>query len=224
MNRQSARPFWHSEWRNEAMMQNVGSGALFLSALMVVGAGWGCGEETPAVEAPPRVVRALWNPSEGQLPTPTDLLRDAQSGRLNLPIDESLSGAEQEFRRYLNTLDAYPLSSAMRFPLSGAVEQSTLIGTVVMVEEPGMRTVQVRPRVDAEHQAVVVELAEGEALQPGRRYTLGLRGYEGGARGASGELLVADAAFFLLRSEESLRDHPDALPGDTRAEREALAE
>ncbi|WP_146977557.1 hypothetical protein [Lujinxingia vulgaris] len=204
-------------------MRRNGMGALILAALLVLGAGWGCGSETPGVEAPPRVVRALWNPTSGELPTPTDLLRDDDLGRLNLPVGDALSDAEREFRTYLNTLDAYPLSSAMRFPLSGPVQESSLLGAVVMVEEPGMRTVQVRPRYDAELEAVIVELAEGEALQPGRRYTLGLRGYAGGARGAGGELLVADAAFFLLRSEERLTEHPDALPGATRAEREALA-
>src|SRR5690554_800803 len=64
---------------------------------------------------------ALWDPSAPIWPSPNDLARDAQSGRLALPIDPTMSAAQQEFNAYLNRLDGYPLGSTMRIPLSGTI-------------------------------------------------------------------------------------------------------
>lgn len=180
-----------------------------------------------AQEAPPDVVRALWNPTTGEVPTPTNLVRNDSAGQLDLPLDAELSEAELEFRRYLNSLDGYPLSSSLSIPISGPVSPAGLTGAFVAFDVDSFTSVRVSPQIDTEAGTVVATQIldeESDGWQPGHTYVFGLRGYEGGARGADGELVVADAPFYLIRTDEDLRDHPDAMPGHSRAEKRDTAQ
>ncbi len=183
-----------------------------------------CGDAAPAPVPPTATVRALWDPQAALVPTPTDLARDASRAQLALPIEANMPLAEREFRSYLNSLDGYPVTSTVNIPLSGALAAESVPGTGVLVALDTDTRVEAQARYDDASQQVQLIPAPG-SLQPGQRYAYGLRGYEGGARGASGELLVADAAFYLVRSREALEDHPSALPGATReARRQAAAQ
>ena len=188
-----------------------------------------CAEDTtPQLEPEREAVRAVWDPAGGQLPTPTDLARDPTTGQLALPIDEQMTPAEQEWRRWLNTLDGYPITSMVTLPVDGPLEEGSLGGALFLAPREGGRRVHVRGRYDAEAQVVemIPQTQGGQPvrLEPGTRYDYGVWGYEGGARGAEGEPLVADAAFYFARQDRSLLEHAGALPGDTRAEREEAAQ
>ncbi len=167
-------------------------------------------------------IRALYDLSEGTLPTPTDLVRDDDAGRLDLPIDDDATDAQREFLTYLNTLDGYPLSTSVEFPLTGPINESTITGSVVVLREEGNQRVQARSHYDPDRGALVV--TPREPWEPGHTYVVGIVGYERGLQGASGELVVADTPFFFLKSPSDLRDHVEAMPGDTREEREETAE
>ncbi|CAN0546462.1 unnamed protein product, partial [Laminaria digitata] len=161
------------------------------------------------------------------LPTPTDLVRDPTTGTLALPITEELPAAEQEWRAWLNTLDGYPTSSTLTIPMSGPVDEASLPGTVVLVDHERRARVEVDASYNAEFGAIVAtpldDSRQPTLLDPGKRYTFGLWGYDSGLRGAAGEAVVADAAFYFARSERSLLDHTQALPGESAEERAANA-
>jgi pimeloyl-ACP methyl ester carboxylesterase len=173
-------------------------------------------------EARPRAVRALWDPSTSTLPTPTDLVRDEVLGQLALPIDTDMSPAEREFRHYLNLLDGYPLPSTMTIPLSGPINPYSIPGALVMVEVGDIGGVELVAEYDP--QTVSIKAYAKEGLEPGRSYIFGLWGYDGGVRGANGEPVVADAAFYMVRQPYPMTAHVTAMPGASRAEREAAAE
>ena len=183
-----------------------------------------CAPDIP-YEAPPDVVVAWWNPVSGDLPTPTNLARDEVRGQLDLPLNAELSAAELEFRGYLNSLDGYPLSSTMTIPTSAAISQAGLGGAFVAIDTQTRERLALDVTTTSNGLKAVQQLTESleSGMQPGRTYAFGLRGYDGGARGAAGQLLVADAPFYLIRTDEDLRRHPYAVPGDSRHVREENA-
>lgn len=192
----------------------------FLALLLWCGGACQSGAE-PELAPRPDVIFAYWNPGAGVLPSPTDLVFDKEEGRLNIPIRDGVSGAEREFTAYLNSLDGYPLSTTIRFPVSGPIKDSSLLGAVFLLEDGGGERLLTRSFYDEELQAVVVEPLD--RLKPGQRYVAALVGYEKGAKGRQGQAVISDAPFYFLKSPESLEDHVDAFPGATRAEREEQA-
>ncbi|AWV90898.1 alpha/beta hydrolase [Bradymonas sediminis] len=172
------------------------------------------------------VVRALWSPSERVLPTPTDLARDTQTGRLALATDAQMSPAQREFNLYLNHLDGYPLGSTLKIPMSGEVFVPELGGAFFAFDAESHRRLDVAVSFDAETRMIEAAPTGGveDGLQPGRRYVFGLRGYEGGLRGAAGEPVVADDLFYLLRSTSPIDAQLDAIPGESEEERLAAAQ
>lgn len=171
----------------------------------------------------PEVVRAIWNPTEGTLPTPTNLVM--ANGQLDLPLDSELSAAELEFRRYLNTLDGYPTSSTLSIPMSAAVSDAGLQGSVVVIDTETGESLAVNVEASGDLITAGQRLDEAnDGWQAGHTYAFGLRGYEGGIAGADGELVVADAPFYLIRTDEDLRRHPYAMPGESRHDKEETAE
>ena len=196
------------------------------ASLLTIIALCGCAPEIP-YEPAPEVVRALWNPTTGTVPTPTNLVRNETGPQLNLPLDDELPAAELEFRRYLNSLDGYPLSSTLTIPTSGPISEAALVGSFVVINADDGSSVRVQPTLAEDGlsiSAAPIIDDEQDGLQMGQTYAFGLRGYEGGVRGAEGELVVADAPFYLIRTDEDLRDHPSAMPGESRSEKQEVAE
>ncbi|MEC9397323.1 MAG: hypothetical protein VX475_06885, partial [Myxococcota bacterium] len=187
----------------------------------------GCTQDVPQLDAQRETVKVLWDPTTATLPTPTDLVRDQTSGKLALPVSEEMTPAEQEWRAWLNTLDGYPQSTTITIPVSGPIDEATLPATIILVDhERGMR-VPVNARYDAEFGAILATPQDPSGapalFEIGKKYTFGVWGYDSGLSGAAGEPVVADAAFYFARSEESLLDHPSALPGETLDEKIAAA-
>ena len=199
---------------------------IIVVALMV--AGWGvmlgCDSVSDAdTSGPPGDrLRVLWNPVTGDIPTPTNLVRDDETGLLEIPVDDDDPPAEQAFSRFLNTLDGYPLSTPIRIPVSGAINENSLGRGIMMVRVEGDETVIVDAHYDDERSEIVLE--PREELVAGQRYVVGVRGYQYGLVGEESESVIADAPFYLVRSPNSLSDHPNAVPGDTPEERRELAD
>ncbi|MFU8807265.1 MAG: hypothetical protein ACNA8W_25880, partial [Bradymonadaceae bacterium] len=181
----------------------------------------GCTVEIPQ-EAQPKMVRALWDPSTSTLPSPTNLVLDDELGQLQLPVDASMPPAERDFRQYLNLLDGYPLPTTLTILLSGPIQEHSLPGTLAIVEVSTGNTIDAQVSYDAPTMSIKAYAPDGFA--PGRTYVFGLWGYDGGVKGAQGEPVVADAAFYMVRRPYPLSEHATAMPGETRAERQETAE
>jgi pimeloyl-ACP methyl ester carboxylesterase len=186
------------------------------------------------MEPEPNVVRAKWDPSTGELPSPTDLVRNAQTNRLDLDVDDSAPPADQAFTRYLNSLDGFPLASTLKVPLSGDVVGGALPGTFFAFDVQTQQALDLELAFDSETN-LITATPTGPAsdagpddlmseFSPGRTYVFGLRGYDGGLVGAEGQPVIADAGFYLVRSISPLDEHPAAMPGETRDEKIATAE
>lgn len=197
---------------------------VFLCVALVLG----CAPELSQDEAP-SVVRALWNPSTGVLPSPTNLVRDDQAQQLRLPTDGDLTAAEREFRGYLNFLDGFPLQSTLTVPVSGALAEGTVGPALLVTDRETRQTVPVEVEVDAIQGVIRAkgrpeEGGLGARFEPGRTYVYGLVGYDTGAVGLEGEPVIADPAFYFVRSENSLLDHVSAMPGKNREQKHLAAE
>ncbi|MEZ4460566.1 MAG: hypothetical protein R3E66_12740 [bacterium] len=173
-------------------------------------------------------VRALWNPATGVLPTPTNLVRDNSQGRLDLPVDGDISDAEREFRGYLNFLDGYPLQSTLVIPTSGALADGTVPAAVLVTNKETRASVNVEVEVTNTDTIRVtglpVENGLGTSWEPGQTYVYGLVGYDNGALGQDGEPVIADPAFYFVRSDSPLTEHPSAVPGESREQKKEVAE
>jgi pimeloyl-ACP methyl ester carboxylesterase len=180
---------------------------------------------SPPLDPPPEVVIARFDPEARVIPMPTDILRDPILGRLDLPVDEAETAAERELYEYFNQLDGWSTAMSATVDFSAPLSPESLDRETVQVwrlEPTGEQT-----RIED----VRFELGQGGtrlSIHPPRegwtrsgRYAVMVRGGDDGVRGARGEPVVADAAFYFLRLREPLDDpaHQRAFPGDTRAER-----
>ena len=185
-----------------------------------------CQTEEILVQTP--VIVAQFDPTSGVIPTPNDLLVDRETGLISIPIDESTfeekSAAEIEGMKVLNTREAWSTRTEAKLTFSGALDPATVDATTLQVFEaaPGLgfepvdAVLRLEP-ADAPT-TVVVEVPEG-GWTPGAQVIVAALGGDKGLRGANAEPVVADAAFWFLRLEESLLDHTKALPGATEEER-----
>ncbi|MEQ9496086.1 MAG: hypothetical protein RIT81_04485 [Deltaproteobacteria bacterium] len=200
------------------------------AAIALTSLALGCALEAPSVE--PDYVRAVFDPDAGEIPRPTDILRDATIPQLQIPAEptdlQEKSAAEIAFVHALNRRDAWPpeMDAEVKFtaPLDErSVTQENL--RVFEIAPEGIKTVDVHVDGDTEFrpEKLLAHPTAGRWTR-GRSYFAVALGGERGLRGAEGEEVVADAAFYFLRLEEPLTDHVDALPGDTVEEREEAAE
>jgi hypothetical protein len=174
------------------------------------------------------VIHALFDPGAGKLPLPNDVLRDAEAGHLALPAPAAdAPAAEAAFVAALNRMDAWPAGMPARLEFSGALDPARIGPQAIRVFEllpEGIAQASL-PSVglpaDAPTQ-VVIPAPEG-GWTPGRTYLVAALGGQVGLRGAAGEAVVADAAFYFLRLKEDLREHAGALPGATPEEKAANA-
>src|SRR5512141_224692 len=88
-----------------------------------------------SLDPSPKLVHARFDPDARVIPMPTDVLRDAQLDRLDLPNDTpediaKLTPAEREFSDYLETLDGWSplMSGSLEFP--GEIDPASLDGNL----------------------------------------------------------------------------------------------
>jgi pimeloyl-ACP methyl ester carboxylesterase len=170
------------------------------------------------------VIHVRFDPDRKKIPMPTDILRDAVAGRLDVPVDDvKLTGAEREFYRYLNTLDGWSSASAATVEFTAPIDVDTLTSDSVQVWRWGPVPVRVTD-VAVAFDEVSLELtvdAPRTGWERGERYVVLLRGGDRGIKGREGQRVECDAAFYYLRLTQKLdvQKNLTAFPGDTRAER-----
>ncbi len=167
----------------------------------------------------------VFDPEAGILPTPNDLAYDPETRRLALPLDTpGLSAAERAWREVLGAQDGFSTVSPISVPCSHPIDARTVDSGAVQVWRLGPDPAPVAGLDWGLSSADTLEIRPpAEGWQHGRAYAVLVRGGPGGVRTVGGQPLGADAAFALLRAGEPLTDHPHALPGGSRAEREAAA-
>lgn len=185
----------------------------------------GCGLE---LDPPPPVIHARFDPDAKVIPMPTDVLRDEAVGRLNLPIDDTLTDAERELYGWLNTMDGWSSASSAKVELTGPIDAATVTAESLQVwewRETPERVTDVRVTVADDEQSITIDPPR-TGWRRGARYLVVMRGGEAGIEGAAGEKVECDAAFYFLRQTERLdtEEHERAFPGATRAERRENAE
>jgi hypothetical protein len=174
------------------------------------------------IDPPPNVVTARFDPAAQVIPLPNDLVQDAQSHLLALPIDDSLTGAEKELRTWLNQLDGWPTTFTGATSFSGALDQTTIDDQTVQVFRWDTTPVEVPVTRSLSLDGTQLGVQPPEAgWDRGAQYVVMVRGGMNGVHGALKQPVVADAAFYFLRLKTPLDDpmHQRAFPGDTRDER-----
>ncbi len=171
---------------------------------------------------------AIYDPSGGEIPLPSDLVVDEDAGHVDLPIDDpDLTPADVAFREHLNSLEAWPttISSSVRF--SAALNPTTVTSDTLQVwrwgDEP-RETDGVAPQLDDDGTTASFDAPEG-GWEPGVTYVAFVRGGRDGVRTADGAEVGPDTAFYFLRMDEPLDAYVNhrAFPGATREERLEVA-
>ncbi len=174
---------------------------------------------------PPTEVHVVYDPANSNIPLPNDLARDEKAARLDLPITADLGAAETEFRRFMNTHDAWPTTFPLQAEFSAPIDPKSLHADNLLVYEWGDVPARV---VDA---TVTLDGAKLNVDPPragwrrGGRYVVAVVGGRYGVRDAKGKPIGPDETFYFLRARERLDtyDNNTAFPGATRAERLATA-
>lgn len=176
------------------------------------------------LEDPPAVIHARFDPDEDVIPMPNDLLRDDDTGHLDIPGDGAdLTEAEVELYTNLNRLDGWPSTYQAKVEFSGSISADTVNPDTVQIWEWGpepVRVSEVRGFTARAGRELLIDPPE-KGWKPGHEYVILVRGGEDGVLGRLGEKVVADTAFYFLRLQERLDtpEHLRAFPGDTREER-----
>lgn len=145
-----------------------------------------------------------------RLPLPSDLLRDATSGLVTLPLDSSQSAAEQQWTAYLNTLDGaatWQNRATLRF--SGALDPSSAAGGLKLYQVSGQATLSPITGATVAYDATSRTLSATlkARLSPGARYlALALAGDSGlkNAGGGAATAPVRSLAMTLALGEDPI--------------------
>jgi hypothetical protein len=187
------------------------SGSLSLAA-----GGFGCAPDIPSDPVPEAMEFEL-STTPPRAPEPSSLIVNRETGRidfslsgLSLPEDcsqqRALSPAECEFRRYLETLDGYPTSSAARAPVTAPLDLDSVRPgqNLVIVAARGQTPVtDIAVEFDEDRRSLLLRRRES-SWTPGEFYWVGLRGYDRGVRAESGAAVVGSPTQFLLKQEQPL--------------------
>ena len=104
----------------------------------------------------PALIHARFDPDARVIPMPTDVLRDAALGRLELPNDTAeekakLTAAEAEFFDYLETLDGWSTLMSATVEFTGAIDPTSVTDGTVQVWHWGADARARRRRADLGH-------------------------------------------------------------------------
>lgn len=168
---------------------------------------------------------ALFDTEQGDVPKPTDLLRDEADGRLDFDLeDPDLSDAERALYARLNNLDGWSSVSAASVEFSRPLDVSTVrLGETVHIVRWAETPAPVRDLSisfeDADSRLKIA--APDGGWERGQTFVAFVIGGEKGVRDASGNPVLADETFYFLRQQVPLDGpaHQRAFPGATRAER-----
>lgn len=198
--------------------------ALLLTLSLALAAACGPSIPTRVREA---VITVVYEPATGNLPTPNDLALDA-TGVVAIAPNPLLSDAENALKATFNGRQGFSSASSVRVQFSQAISGASVSATSVLafdlgVDGQGPVTAASVTRSYADCDASVT-MAAPAGFSKGHTYLFAVRGGASGVRGPHDEEVVAAPAFYFLRAGEDLRQHSNALPGATRADKQATAE
>ncbi len=113
----------------------------------------------------PTIIHARFDPDASVIPMPTDVLRDAALGRLNLPNDTDterakLNATEAEFYDYLETLDGWSSLMSATVEFTGAIDPKSIGNGTVQVWHWGAvpeRVTDVRMTLSADGKKLTID-------------------------------------------------------------------
>jgi dienelactone hydrolase len=183
---------------------------------------------TLELDPAPKIIHARFDPDASVIPMPTDVLRDAAAGRLNLPNDTEkekakLNPTEAEFYDYLETLDGWSSLMSATVEFTGAIDPKSISDGTVQIWHWGVlpqRVSDARMSLSADGKKLTIDPPRTGWLR-GDRYVALVRGGDKGLKGLAGEKVECDAAFYFLRQLEALdtAEHEHAFPGEDHDER-----
>jgi pimeloyl-ACP methyl ester carboxylesterase len=204
--------------------------ALGVASVVVVASGSCSNLE---LDPPVTLIHARFDPDARVIPMPTDVLRDKDAGKLELPNDTAeevakLNAAEAEFYDYLETLDGWSTLMTATVEFTGAIDPASITDGTVQVWHWGPvpdRVEDVRMHLSADGKKLSIDPPRTGWLR-GDRYIAVVRGGSNGVKGREGERVECDAAFYFLRQREALNtpEHERAFPGETAEKRRDNAE
>lgn len=199
-----------------------------VSLVVVTGVVVAAGCSNLELDPPVTLIHARFDPDARVIPMPTDVLRDKEAGKLDLPNDTAedvakLTAAEAEFYDYLETLDGWSTLMTATVEFTGAIDPESITDGTVQVWHWGTvpaRVSDVRMHLSADGKKLEIDPPRTGWLR-GDRYIAVVRGGGNGVKGLQGERVECDAAFYFLRQREALDapEHERAFPGETAEER-----
>lgn len=177
----------------------------------------GCSPEIPSTP-PGTFMVARFDPSAAPavVPTPNDLVTNATTGLLSVPIPADASPADRWFYDWLNTLNGFPSAATAVATFTSTLEPSTVTAASVRVLDISAnhasvevtRAVTETSNAAAPGQLTVSPPAGGWV--PGHRYAVAVLGGASGVRSKDGLACVGSATWALLRAARPLVDCPNA--------------
>lgn len=170
---------------------------------------------------------AVYDPGTGRIPTPNQALVDEDAGHIDLSTDGAdLTAASIAMREWLNTLDGWSTASAAKLEFSQPIDPTTATSSTLQVWEWGSAPVLTNgTTIEVADDGRAVEILPPKAgWDRGGTYMVVARGGDDGLRTAEGAPIGPDAAFWYLRLDEPLNDHPRAFSGATGADRQDTAD
>jgi hypothetical protein len=204
--------------------------AACLSLLLI-----GCSLDLDPKPAPLTV--PIFDLDEGDIPLPSDVVRDVDANKLDMPVDdEDLTAADLAFRNYLNTLDGWSTAFPAKVEFSGPIDPDTITADSLQIWQWKPEARQIDWEWEHENHAPeytgpIVELDDDNqkiVINPprygwdhGAEYFFMVRGGTTGVVDQSGSPLGIEAGFYFMRMREKLDryEHNRAFPGDDRDER-----
>ena len=181
-----------------------------------------CRPDIAQDEEGPATVTARFDPggSPPVVPTPNDLAKNRETGKLVVASAESASAAQRAFNEdYLGGLDGFPFESTAEVLFTGRLDARTVSGDSVIVLDltDGSAPVTVTPRYDDEKRAIAIPPPAGGWLRA-HRYVAAVIGgaSKGGVRGVRGQDVIGTAAWVLVTGQIPLFECEKTAPDECR--------
>lgn len=194
-------------------------------SVAIFAAAWACLSACGLdLDPPAKVIHARFDPDAKVIPMPTDVLRDGVAGKLDIPIDDTLTPAEKSLYTVMNTQDGWSSAMSATVEFDGPIDRTTINADTVQVwhwRATPARVDDVRIAISDDEQKLTIDPPR-TGWERGERYAIVVRGGAAGVEGKAGEKVECDAAFYFLRQTERLDTpaHEHAFPGNTAAERQ----
>lgn len=141
------------------------------------------------------------DPCLSVVPFPTDLTKDPETGRLNIPICRTDDASAITLKRGLRTRDGFALATDIYAPMSADIDPATLPGNVLFINTATGAPVPFTPGWDPAQRNITIE--PDAPLDPATRY---LAAITSGVTDVDGNPVISNQVFTLLKSEEPLVD------------------